>query len=169
MFMQEVDDLMIRRFLRARDHDIEKASTLFLKYLSWRRAFVPKGFIQPSEIPNELAQNKLFLQGLDKKGRPISIVLGARHKPNKSLDEFKRMLLLLMCYGVVWSSFIQLNRHPLFLICFSFNFYRFYCLQPRQDMCRVISNTVNHESSYIKYAWPPKVVSFFRLSSLHES
>lgn len=91
--MQEVDDLMIRRFLRARDHDIEKASTLFLKYLSWRRAFVPKGFIQPSEIPNELAQNKLFLQGLDKKGRPISVVLGARHKPNKSLDEFKRFIV----------------------------------------------------------------------------
>lgn len=90
---KEVDDLMIRRFLRARDHDIEKASTLFLKYLSWRRAFVPKGFIQPSEIPNELAQNKLFLQGLDKKGRPISVVLGARHKPNKSLDEFKRFIV----------------------------------------------------------------------------
>ncbi|KAJ6713662.1 hypothetical protein OIU85_025302 [Salix viminalis] len=29
--VKEVDDLMIRRFLRARELDIEKASTLFLK------------------------------------------------------------------------------------------------------------------------------------------
>ena len=74
---QEVDDLMIRRFLRARELDIEKASTLFLKYLSWRRSSIPNGFISPSEIPNELAQNKLFMQGVDKQNRPIVMVYGA--------------------------------------------------------------------------------------------
>lgn len=88
--MQQVDDLMIRRFLRARDLDIEKASTLILKYLSWRRSFVPNGSILPSEIPNEIAQNKLFMQGVDKTGRPIVLVFGARHKQAK-LDDFKRM------------------------------------------------------------------------------
>ncbi|KAJ6712917.1 BINDING PROTEIN putative-RELATED [Salix purpurea] len=88
--VKEVDDLMIRRFLRARELDIEKASTLFLKYLSWRRSSIPNGFISPSEIPNELAQNKLFMQGVDKQNRPIVMVYGARHKPYKgSLEEFK--------------------------------------------------------------------------------
>lgn len=89
--LQEVDNVMIRRFLRARDLDIEKASNLFLKYLSWRRTFVPNGSIGASEIPNELAQNKLFMQGMDKNGRPIVVCFGGRHKQN-NIEEFKRML-----------------------------------------------------------------------------
>lgn len=92
---KEFDDLMIRRFLRARDHDIGKASAMFLKYLKWRKTFVPNGSISVSEIPNELAQNKMFLQGLDKNGRPITLVFGNRHYPNKKggLDEFKRFVV----------------------------------------------------------------------------
>lgn len=92
-FLQQMDDLMIRRFLRARDLDIEKASALFLKFLSWRRTFVPKGFISESDIENQLSHNKLCMQGLDKKGRPIVIAFGGRHKPEKgTLEDFKRLL-----------------------------------------------------------------------------
>ncbi|CAK9144414.1 unnamed protein product [Ilex paraguariensis] len=87
---KEVDDLMIRRFLRARDLDIEKASDLFLKYLSWRREYVPAGSISPSEIPNDLAHQKIHMQGVDKMGRPIVVCFGSRHKQT-SLEEFKRM------------------------------------------------------------------------------
>ncbi|GLU20820.1 hypothetical protein SLE2022_370010 [Rubroshorea leprosula] len=91
---KEVDDLTIRRFLRARDLDIEKASAMFLKYLKWRRMFVPNGSISASEVPNEIAQNKMFLQGRDKKGRPITVVLGARHFQNKGgVEEFKRFIV----------------------------------------------------------------------------
>ncbi|GKV17433.1 hypothetical protein SLEP1_g27945 [Rubroshorea leprosula] len=91
---KEVDDLTIRRFLRARDLDIEKASAMFLKYLKWRRMFVPNGSISASEVPNEIAQNKMFLHGRDKKGRPITVVLGARHFQNKGgVEEFKRFLV----------------------------------------------------------------------------
>ncbi|XP_019180966.1 PREDICTED: random slug protein 5 [Ipomoea nil] len=88
---KDADDLMIRRFLRARDLDVEKASAMFLKYLSWRREFVPKGFISPSEIPNDIAHNKMFMQGNDKLGRPIVVVYGGRHKQT-TLDEFKRFV-----------------------------------------------------------------------------
>ncbi|XP_056164350.1 uncharacterized protein LOC115681801 isoform X2 [Syzygium oleosum] len=91
---KDVDDFMIRRFLRARDLDIKKASKLFLKYLSWRRSFVPNGAISASEIRNDLAQQKLFMQGLDKKGRPIVVLYGGRHNPSKaSLEEFKRSVV----------------------------------------------------------------------------
>ncbi|CAI9756392.1 unnamed protein product [Fraxinus pennsylvanica] len=86
---KEADDFMIRRFLRARDLDVEKASAMFLKYLSWRKEFVPNGFISPSEIPNDLAHDKLFMQGHDKTGRPIVLVFAERHKPT-SVEEFKR-------------------------------------------------------------------------------
>lgn len=51
---------------------------------------MPNGSISPSEIPNELAQNKLCMQGVDKNGRPIVVAFGARHKQAK-LDDFKRM------------------------------------------------------------------------------
>ncbi|KAJ7954658.1 random slug protein 5 [Quillaja saponaria] len=91
---KDVEDSMIQRFLRARDQDIEKASKMFLKYLSWRRTSVPNGFISATEIPNDLAHNKVFMQGLDKKGRPIVVAFGARHKPTKgSLEEFKRFVV----------------------------------------------------------------------------
>ncbi|KAF6138675.1 hypothetical protein GIB67_009869 [Kingdonia uniflora] len=73
---KDVDDLLIRRFLRSRKLDIEKASTHFLKYLEWRARFVPNGSISESEIPSELGQNKVFLSGWDKTRRPISVVLG---------------------------------------------------------------------------------------------
>lgn len=86
---KDADDLMIRRFLRARDLDVEKASAMFLKYLTWRKEFVPNGSISPSEIPNDLAHNKLFMQGHDKIGRPIVVVFAARHKPT-TVEEFKR-------------------------------------------------------------------------------
>ncbi|XVF66744.1 hypothetical protein PTKIN_Ptkin10aG0062100 [Pterospermum kingtungense] len=91
---KDVDDLTIRRFLRARDLDIEKASTMFLKYLSWRRTFMPRGFISESEISTQLPHNKLFMQGLDKQGRPIVVAFGGRHKPSKgNLEEVKRFVV----------------------------------------------------------------------------
>lgn len=93
--LKDVDDLMIRRFLRARDLDVDKASAMFLKYLKWRRESIPNGFISPSEIPNELAQNKLFVQGHDKAGRPIVLVFAARHKPaSTTVEELKRKPLI---------------------------------------------------------------------------
>jgi hypothetical protein len=87
---KEVDDLCLRRFLRARDLDIEKASAMFLKYLKWRHSFIPENSFSASDIPNELAQNKMFLQGYDKRGRPITVAFGGKHCPNKKgIEEFK--------------------------------------------------------------------------------
>lgn len=94
---KEVDDLMLGRFLRARDLDIEKGSTMFLKYLKWRRSFVPNGSLSPSEFPTEIAQNKMFLQGFDKKGRPIGVAFGCRHFQNKQgPEEFKRFAVYIL-------------------------------------------------------------------------
>ncbi|XVF08582.1 hypothetical protein REPUB_Repub07fG0015800 [Reevesia pubescens] len=91
---KDVDDLTLRRFLRARDLDVEKASAMFLKYMKWRRNFVPNGSISPSEIRHEIEQNKMFVQGSDKKGRPISVVFGGRHFQHKGgVEEFKRFIV----------------------------------------------------------------------------
>ncbi|KFK29012.1 hypothetical protein AALP_AA7G077400 [Arabis alpina] len=91
---KEVDDLMIRRFLRARDLDIEKASTMFLKYLTWKKTILPNGYIPESEIANDLSHNKVCMQGHDKKGRPVVVVFGNRHNPSKgNPEEFKRFVV----------------------------------------------------------------------------
>ncbi|XP_047156442.1 sec14 cytosolic factor-like [Vigna umbellata] len=91
---KEEDDFTIRRFLRARDLDLEKASTMFLKYLKWRHSFVPNGSVSVSEVRNELAQEKVFVQGHDKIGRPIAVVIGRKHFQNKDGgDEFKRFVV----------------------------------------------------------------------------
>ncbi|CAN0909591.1 Phosphatidylinositol transfer protein 3 [Linum grandiflorum] len=84
----EVEDATLRRFLKARDMDVEKASAMFLKYLKWRRSLSP---ISAADIPNEISQNKTFVQGSDKTGRPICVVFGARHFQNKigGVEEFK--------------------------------------------------------------------------------
>ncbi|TYI35426.1 hypothetical protein ES332_A03G075700v1 [Gossypium tomentosum] len=93
---KEVEDGKLRRFLRARDLDVEKASNMFLKYLNWKRNFVPNGSISPSEIRHEIQQNKMFLQGWDKKGRPIALLLAARHFQHEGgVDEFKRFIVYL--------------------------------------------------------------------------
>ncbi|PPR92024.1 hypothetical protein GOBAR_AA28651 [Gossypium barbadense] len=108
--VKEVDDFMIRRFLRARDLDIEKANTMLLKYLSWRRTFLPKGFVSESEISNQLADNKLCMQGVDKQGRPIVVAFGGRHKPTKgNLEEVKLSCIALnqdiwFCYMPPWPN-----------------------------------------------------------------
>ncbi|CAN4100266.1 unnamed protein product [Withania somnifera] len=92
---KEVDDYTLRRFLRARDLDIEKSAAMLLKYRKWRQSFVPKGSISVSEIPNEIAQNKMFMQGVDKRGCPIAVVFGGGHIQNKlgGLEEFKRFVV----------------------------------------------------------------------------
>ncbi|XP_077212301.1 uncharacterized protein LOC143847379 [Tasmannia lanceolata] len=94
---KEVDDFMLRRFLRARDLDIEKASRLFLKYLKWRRAAVPNGFISKAEIQNQLAHKKVYMQGFDKKGRRISVAFGAKHIYFKrDIEEVKRFVVYVL-------------------------------------------------------------------------
>ncbi|KAK9684361.1 hypothetical protein RND81_10G204900 [Saponaria officinalis] len=92
-FSKDEDDLMLRRFLRARDLDVEKAASLFLKYLKWKKSFVPKGYISEDEIRFDLEHNKTFLGGLDKQGRPTLVVYGGRHFQNSKdggLDDLKR-------------------------------------------------------------------------------
>ncbi|PIA32859.1 hypothetical protein AQUCO_04300056v1 [Aquilegia coerulea] len=93
---KEVDDVALKRFLRHRKLDVQRASDAFLKYLKWRKELVPNGFISESEIRNELSQKKMFLQGFDKKGRPLGVVFNGKHVPVKNqeiLEELKRILV----------------------------------------------------------------------------
>ena len=49
------------------------------------------------EIKNELAAQKVFLQGVDKHGRGVLVLKGARHSRSKrDLEELKRFI----CYSL---------------------------------------------------------------------
>ncbi|GAB2295543.1 hypothetical protein Dimus_029707 [Dionaea muscipula] len=97
---KEVDDVTLRRFLRARNHDIPKASTMLTNYLSWKRSFIPRdGGISVNGIRNQLSMSKLFVQGHDKRGRPIVVGFGARNTPvkgNEEMEELKRFMVYCM-------------------------------------------------------------------------
>ncbi|KAL0464032.1 UNVERIFIED_CONTAM: hypothetical protein Slati_0290800 [Sesamum latifolium] len=94
---KDTDDLTLRRFLRARDLDVEKASAMFMKYFKWRRMFVPKGFISTSEVKNHLPPKKVCVQGTDKRGCPVSVLFGARHFPCKGgTDEMRRFIVFVL-------------------------------------------------------------------------
>ncbi|KAF5207037.1 Cral-trio domain-containing protein [Thalictrum thalictroides] len=76
--------------------NVDEASELFLKYVKWRKTFVPNGWISETEIANQLLHEKVFLQGYDKKGRPIAIYFYGRHfaaKGKDALAEFKRFFV----------------------------------------------------------------------------
>lgn len=107
---QEVDDLMIRRFLRARDLDVDKASAMFLKYLKWKHSFVPNGSVSLSEIPDDIAQEKMYVQGVDKKGRPITVAFAAKHFQNKTaVDAFKRMFFVSLQTPLITMSSFEIE------------------------------------------------------------
>jgi hypothetical protein len=40
---------------------------------------VPNGYIRDEEIANELAAEKVYLQGFDKLGRPLSLTVIRKH------------------------------------------------------------------------------------------
>lgn len=90
VMVQELDNATLRRFLHARNLDVKKASTFLLKHLKWRQSMVPNGFISEAEIQYELSQKKAFAQGFDKMGRPIAVIINARHNASKrNMHEFK--------------------------------------------------------------------------------
>ncbi|KAH7315500.1 hypothetical protein KP509_21G052000 [Ceratopteris richardii] len=91
---EDVDLRTLRRFLRARDQNVEKALKFLLQHLKWLQDFKPLGFIKESEIRNELNKEKIFLQGVDKKGRPVGLILASRHfSADRNLEEFKRFVV----------------------------------------------------------------------------
>ena len=88
---QEVDNLTLRRFLRARDHDVGKASAMLLKFVAWRREAVPGGVMPAELVRADLDGQKVSMGGVDRGGRPVMLVFPARHfSANRDMAAFKR-------------------------------------------------------------------------------
>ncbi|RZC61744.1 hypothetical protein C5167_023505 [Papaver somniferum] len=94
---QNYNDATLLRFLIARSLDIEKATKMFVEWKSWRDEFVPLGFIPDSEVPDELGDEKIYLQGLSIIGQhPVMVIKANKHFPSKDQLQFKKFLVHLL-------------------------------------------------------------------------
>ncbi|KAL0296569.1 UNVERIFIED_CONTAM: hypothetical protein Sradi_6709000 [Sesamum radiatum] len=93
---QRCGDLTLMRFLIARSMDIEKAAKMFVQWQKWRTSFVPLNYIPESEIPDELSAEKIYLQGLSRKGFPVLLVKVKKHFPAKDQLQFKKFVVYIL-------------------------------------------------------------------------
>jgi hypothetical protein len=69
----------LRRFLIARNWDVDLAMQMLMEYYRWRE-INPVGEIQPSSIETSIEAKKVFMhKKRDLQGRPILIVVATRH------------------------------------------------------------------------------------------
>ncbi|KIY99951.1 hypothetical protein MNEG_8006 [Monoraphidium neglectum] len=71
----------VRRWLSGRDWEPARAARDLAAHAAWRAQYAPQGRVLDCEVANELAQNKVLIQGLDRNGRAVIMVLGAQHVP----------------------------------------------------------------------------------------
>ncbi len=91
------------RFIRELSFNIEEAAKAIAKHQEWRASFLPNGYILESEISGELNAKKSYLQGQDRKGHPILLILGCKHVPNKEdFEEFKSMHMYFFGAPFLW-------------------------------------------------------------------
>ncbi|KAM7463396.1 hypothetical protein LguiA_031517 [Lonicera macranthoides] len=86
-------DPTLMRFLIARSMNPEKAAKMFVQWQKWRSDFVPLGFIPDSQVPDELEDRKIYLQGLSKGKCPVVIVKASKHFPSKDQLQFKKFVV----------------------------------------------------------------------------
>jgi hypothetical protein len=70
-----------RRWLAARGWDPARAARDLAAHAAWRAETMPDGRVADSEVRNELAQRKVLLQGLDRRGRGVVVFIGGNHAP----------------------------------------------------------------------------------------
>ncbi|XP_049348618.1 sec14 cytosolic factor-like [Solanum verrucosum] len=83
----------LMRFLIARSMNPEKAAKMFFQWKKWRAEMVPTGFITDSEVADESAAEKVYLQGLSKNGYPVAIIKLNKHFASKDQVQFKKFVV----------------------------------------------------------------------------
>jgi len=101
---QNYGDPTLMRFLIARSMNPDKAAKMFSQWQKWRSGLVPLGFIPDSEVPDELEDRKIYLQGLSKDTYPLVIVKASKHYPSKDQLQFKKFVVHMLDKAIA-SSF----------------------------------------------------------------
>ncbi|KAH0728840.1 hypothetical protein KY290_000025 [Solanum tuberosum] len=83
----------LMRFLIARSMNPEKAAKMFCQWKKWRAEMVPLGYIIDSEVADESAAEKVYLQGLSKNEYPVAIIKLNKHFASKDQVQFKKFVV----------------------------------------------------------------------------
>ncbi|GIL91980.1 hypothetical protein Vretimale_18506 [Volvox reticuliferus] len=94
----------LRRWLVARKGDVKEAAKGLQAHAAWRAKYVPNGRVFPEEIKDELDQNKAFLPGFDKSGRPFCLVIVSRHHVKDAEASKRYIVYALDCATLLGST-----------------------------------------------------------------
>jgi len=100
-------DAFLHRWLRARGWDIERAYNAIVRHAEWRVTMMPNGKVDEASIANELACEKVYIHGHDRKGRPLMIIQVKKHNGwTRNLEELERLCCYILdeCVGRVQVS-----------------------------------------------------------------
>lgn len=79
------------RWLTARKWDYAAAKNALITHSEWRTQNVQGSRIADEVVQSQLEEKKVFVQGLDSMGHPITIVKASKHKP-KSAEETSKLI-----------------------------------------------------------------------------
>ncbi|GIL70781.1 hypothetical protein Vretimale_3839 [Volvox reticuliferus] len=86
-FEEGLTDKLLTRWIVARKGDIKAAAAMLEKHITWRRGPGRPVEEEHHGVQVNLQHKKVFLQGLDKTGRPIVLGVGARHRKFDSKED----------------------------------------------------------------------------------
>jgi hypothetical protein len=82
------------RYLIARDWDLDKSEQMLLDTLAWRKDFKPEE-ITVKDIEEEATSGKMYINGLDRNGRPIIIMRPDRENTTNYANQLKYLVYTL--------------------------------------------------------------------------
>ncbi|PAV19650.1 CRAL TRIO domain-containing [Pyrrhoderma noxium] len=105
--------VILMKFLRARDLDVDKAKEMLVKTLKWRIEFKTDDLLN-EEFPQDIFGNVGHIYGNDKEGRPITYNLYGGNKDLKAVfgdvDRFIRWRVALMEKGIALIDFENIDQ-----------------------------------------------------------
>ncbi len=94
--MEDRSNATLERFLRARRYDVPLSAAMFVEHRCWRASF---GWAQGArDVPTQLAQRKVCMQGLCRDGLPFVLVVARAHVPTGAagVPELHRFFVYVM-------------------------------------------------------------------------
>ncbi|KAL4531406.1 hypothetical protein Ndes2437A_g08738 [Nannochloris sp. 'desiccata'] len=107
---EAVDDAFLLKWLHARGPDI--VADAIRQHAAWREAFVGRNRlgVNPDSISDELAAEKIFLQGLDHHGCSVLLFVISRHFSGVAAAETTNRLLTFAIDNACAAADLHLNR-----------------------------------------------------------
>ncbi|KYQ93182.1 cellular retinaldehyde-binding/triple function domain-containing protein [Tieghemostelium lacteum] len=154
-----IDDMLICRYLRARDYDLELAYNLFLGTLEWRKTFKPYE-ISAEELAHEASTGKSYVYGKSL-GRSC-IYLTPSRENTKNYE--KQIKLLVYNIERAISQMDKIQGHEQLVLVIDFNGYSIFNAPPMNVSKQTLDILSNHYPERLGQAIlvdPPMIFNIF--------